>query len=246
MPRTTPKIRPIRKAELVTLNRKTFAQGVNFLCDRDPDLAQILANLGQPPMWTRKPGFPTLIRIILEQQVSLASGKAAYDRLLETASPLTPARFIELDYATLKAIGFSRQKTAYGRNLARLIVDGRLNLTRLGTMDDSDVRTRLVEVKGIGPWTANIYLLTALRRPDIWPCGDLALAVAVQELKQLESRPTPDTLEALSKGWMPWRGVAARLLWYYYLNNRLCNSSPQSRRGRGETILLPGGEKAAR
>jgi len=169
-------------------------------------------------MWTRKPGFSTLLRIILEQQVSLASGKATYDRLVETASPLTPARFIELDDATLKIIGFSRQKTAYGRNLARLIVDGRLNLAGLGKMDDSDVRSRLVEVKGIGPWTANVYLLTALRRPDIWPCEDLALAVAVQHVKGLRARPTSKELERLSQPWKPWRSVAARLFWHHYLS----------------------------
>jgi DNA-3-methyladenine glycosylase II len=172
-------------------------------------------------MWTREPGFPTLIHIILEQQVSLASAKAAYDRLLEAVSPLTPAGFLELDDATLKTIGFSRQKTAYGRNLARIIVDGRLNLAMLCTMDDTAVRAKLIEIKGIGPWTANIYLLMALRRPDIWPCEDLALAVAAQDVKRLESRPTPDELDVLSTNWKPWRAVAARLLWHYYLSNRV-------------------------
>ena len=192
--------------------------GLRFLCDRDPDLAQILAKLGQPPMWVREPGFPALIHIILEQQVSLASAKAAFDRLLETVSQLTPARFLKLDDATLKTVGFSRQKTAYGRNLARTIVSRRLNLAKLGTMDDSAVRSELIKIKGIGPWTANIYLLTALRRPDIWPSEDLALAVAAQGVKRLESRPTPDELDVLSTGWKPWRAVAARLLWHYYLS----------------------------
>ena len=206
MARRTSRSQPIRKSKPVILTRKTFAQGVRLLCDRDPDLAQIRAKLGQPPMWTRKPGFSTLLRIILEQQVSLASGKATYDRL------------VELDDATLKIIGFSRQKTAYGRNLARLIVDGRLNLAGLGKMDDSDVRSRLVEVKGIGPWTANVYLLTALRRPDIWPCEDLALAVAVQHVKGLRARPTSKELERLSQPWKPWRSVAARLFWHHYLS----------------------------
>ena len=216
-----PEIEAIQKSEPVPLDQETFVHGLHFLRDRDPDLAQILEKLGQPPMWTREPGFPTLIRIILEQQVSLASAKAAYDRLLRAVSPLTPARFLELDDATLKTIGFSRQKTAYGRNLARTIVSGRLNLATLGKMDDTAVRSKLIKVKGIGLWTANIYLLIALRRPDIWPREDLALAVAAQGVKRLESRPTPDELDILSTDWKPWRAVAARLLWHHYLSKRV-------------------------
>ena len=201
------------------LIKKTFSQGLKYLCDSDPDLAQILTTLGPPPMWARDPGFPTLIHIILEQQVSLASAKAAYDRLLAVISPLTPDRFLELDDVTLKAIGFSRQKAAYGRNLAIAIVDGHLNLNELDAMDDMTVRSELTKVKGIGPWTANIYHLMVLRRPDIWPKEDLALAVATQMVKRLKSRPTPDELDILSMNWKPWRAVAARLLWHYYLSN---------------------------
>ena len=203
-----------------SLTEETFRQGLHFLSDRDPDLAQILTKLGPPPMWARKPGFPTLIHIILEQQVSLASARAAYDRLLETASPLTPVRFLELDDATLKAIGFSRQKTAYGRSLAKALVNAHLNLVKLAAMDDTKVRAELIKIKGIGPWTADIYLLVALRRPDIMPSADLALATAAQKVKGLSSRPTPDELNTLSNNWKPWRAVAARLLWHYYLNGR--------------------------
>ena len=111
-----------------SLTEETFGQGLHFLSERDPDLAQILTKFGPPPMWAREPGFPALIHIILEQQVSLASARAAYDRLREAASPLTPVRFLELDDAMLKAIGFSRQKTAYGRSLAKALVDGHLDL----------------------------------------------------------------------------------------------------------------------
>ena len=146
-------------------------------------------------MWEREPGFPSLILIILEQQVSLASAKAAYGRLLETVSPLTPTRFLKLDDVKLKAVGFSRQKTSYCRNLAMAIVGRRINLDTLDSMDDTTVRAELIKVKGIGPWTANIYLLMVLRRPDIWPSEDLALAVSVQRIKRLASRPTPDELD---------------------------------------------------
>jgi DNA-3-methyladenine glycosylase II len=159
-----------------------------------------------------------LIRIILEQQVSLASAKASFDRLKATVSPLTPQGFLELSDARLKSCGFSRQKAAYGRNLATAIAEDGLELERFETMADQNVRADLVRIKGIGPWTANIYLLTVLRRPDIWPREDLALALAIQKLKRMKNRPTPQELENLSAAWKPWRAVAARLLWHYYLN----------------------------
>jgi DNA-3-methyladenine glycosylase II len=200
------------------LTGETLACGLRHLADRDPDLAQILEVLGPPPMWAREPGFPTLVHIILEQQVSLASARAAYDRLLVAATPLTPGGFLKLDDARLKAIGFSRQKTAYGRHLARAIVEGQLDLEALEAMDDAAARSALIQIKGIGPWTADIYLLMALRRPDVWPSGDLALVAAVQRIKGLASRPTPEEMDAHGEHWRPWRAVAARLLWHYYLS----------------------------
>jgi len=179
----------------------------------------MLTIIKPPTFWTRRAGFSSLIGIILEQQVSLASARASFDRLLAAVSLLTPDRFLELDEARLKSCGFSRQKIDYGRNLASAIVGGHLNLSALGTMDDQTARSELVKVKGIGPWTANIYLMTVLRRPDIWPAEDLALAVAAQKLKRLKARPTPQELDTLSTVWKPWRAVAARLLWHYYLND---------------------------
>jgi DNA-3-methyladenine glycosylase II len=205
---------------LPQLNSQSLRRGLACLAAADPDLARVLGALGPPPLWARRPGFPTLIHIILEQQVSLASAKAAMDRLRAAVSPLTPRRFLTLDDATLKAIGFSRQKTAYGRYLAQAVLEGVLDLQALGGLDDALVRTELCKLKGIGVWTADIYLLMALRRPDTWPRGDLALAVAVQEVKRLPARPAPDELEALSLGWQPWRAVAARLLWHHYLSSR--------------------------
>jgi len=203
------------------LTPKTFSQAINHLCDSDPDLAPILTTLGPPPFRTRKAGFASLMHIILEQQVSLASAKASFDRLRQAVSPLTPERFLKLSDARLKACGFSRQKTAYGRNLAKAIVGGHLKLSALETMDDQSVRSELLKIKGIGPWTANIYLLTVLRRPDIWPGQDLALAVAAKKIKRLKTRPTPKELESLSMVWKPWRAVAARLLWHCYIETIL-------------------------
>jgi len=200
------------------LSDEALARGVRLLSRRDADLRQIVRRFGAPPMWEREAGFSTLLHIILEQQVSLASAKAAHTKLLELVSPLTPQAFLRLDDATLKSVGFSRQKTAYGRNLARSIAEGELDLNALASMDDAAVRSELVKIKGIGRWTTDIYLLMVLRRPDIWPTGDLALATAAQKLKRLKTRPTTADLEAMSARWRPWRAVAARILWHYYLS----------------------------
>jgi DNA-3-methyladenine glycosylase II len=193
---------------------------LRYLAARDEDLARILAEFGAPPEWFRAPGFPTLIHIILEQQVSLASANAAFTRLLALASPLTPARFLELNDAELKGAGFSRQKTTYGRHLAQSILNGELNLEAFVEMEDAEVKAELLKVKGIGAWTADIYLLRALRRPDAWPAGDLALMIAAQEVKRLVSRPTPSELETLAEPWRPHRAAAARLLWHHYLRRQ--------------------------
>lgn len=201
-----------------SLSNDTLARGVRLLSRRDPDLRQVAKRFGLPPLWAREPGFSTLLHIILEQQVSLASARAAHNKLLEVASPLTPLRFLDLDDATLKAVGFSRQKAGYGRNLALSIVEGRLDLQAFHSMEDEAVRATLLNIKGIGNWSADIYLLMVLLRPDIWPVGDLALAVAAQKLKRLESRPTPRELHLMGNRWKPWRAVAARLLWHYYLS----------------------------
>lgn len=212
---------PPRAKPSAVLTEKTFKHALRTLCARDPDLAHIMKNLGPPPMWAREPGFPTLILFILEQQVSLSSARAAYNRLLAAVSPLTPERFLTLEDALLKTIGFSRQKMSYGRNLAEAIAEGRLDLDALESMDNRAVRSELMKIKGIGPWTADVYLLMALLRPDIWPKGDLALVVAVQKLKGLDSRPKPDEFEDIGIPWQPFRAVAARLLWHYYLNQHL-------------------------
>jgi len=200
------------------LNDDALTRAVRLLARRDPDLRGVVKKFGPPPMWARESGFSTLLHIILEQQVSLASARAAHTKLLEIASPLTPALFLELDDATLKAVGFSRQKALYGRELARSIVEGLLDLDALSLMDDAAVRSELIKIKGIGRWTADIYLLMVLRRPDIWPAGDLALAVAAQKVKRLVSRPTQEDLDLMSNAWKPWRAVAARILWHYYLS----------------------------
>jgi DNA-3-methyladenine glycosylase II len=209
----------------VVLSEEFFVQAVAELVQRDADLAAVVEKYGRPPLWVRDPGFPTLVYIILEQQVSLASARAAYQRLVATTNPLTPARFLRLTDAELKQIGFSRQKTLYTRLLADALARGHFDLRHLHDLHDEAARKMLIALKGIGLWTADIYLLSALRRPDIWPTGDLALATAVQEVKRLRRRPSPEKLEKMSKPWRPWRAVAARLFWHAYLSKRGHNST---------------------
>jgi DNA-3-methyladenine glycosylase II len=157
---------------------------------------------------------------VLEQQVSLASAQAAFDRLVRAADPLTPARFLELSDAELLAIGFSRQKARYGRELASAVEGGRLDLDGLASLDDEGVRVALEAIPGIGPWTSTIYLLMVLGRPDVWPVGDIALQQAVAEVVGLDHRPPPDEMARIGEPWRPWRSVAARLLWHDYLGRR--------------------------
>lgn len=212
-----------RKSKI--LHERALLRATRHLAAQDPHLRAIVEQFGPPPLWAREPGFHTLIQIILEQQVSLASALAAYNRLVAATNPLTPEHFLKLDDAALKTIGFSRQKTIYGRELARAIVQGQLDMEGLNDLSDEVARAELVKIKGIGRWTADIYLLMALRRADIFPGGDLALAVAVQKVHGLAARPTTDELDALSTRWQPWRAVAARLLWHYYLSRRKIGSS---------------------
>ena len=203
-----------------TLTEDNFAEGLNFLVSRDPDLAEILQTLGTPPFWVREPGFSTLIQIILEQQVSLASAKAVYTRLQAAISPITPELFLQLDDVQIKQIGFSRQKTSYARTLAQSIIAGQLDLSSLSTMDDEEVRSILKKLKGIGDWTVDIYLMMALRRSDSLPSCDLGLILAIQKVKRLEHRPSAAEIELIAEIWRPWRAVATRLLWHYYLSER--------------------------
>lgn len=205
---------------MVSLDEVALQDAANELASRDTRLARIIDMYGPPPLWAREPGFSTLLHIILEQQVSLASAKAAYDKVLLLASPLTPERFLTLDDAALKGVGFSRQKARYGRELAEAVASGRLDLDHLQVLDDDAVRGELMAVKGIGRWTADIYLLMALRRPDVWPRGDLALATAARRALSLPAVPGYGELEELADAWRPWRAVAARLLWHSYLSEK--------------------------
>lgn len=198
------------------LNVTSITQAVAELTQRDRDLASIVEKWGHPPNWERETGFVGLVRTIIGQQLSIASAKAIFTRLSQLV-PLTPANFLQLDDAQLQAAGLSQRKILYCRELARAIATNVIDLDKLALMDDANVRSQLRQIKGIGDWTVDIYLLMCLQRPDAFPSGDLALAIAYQKLKRLPKRPTPVELEAIAEKWKPWRAVAARILWHYYL-----------------------------
>jgi DNA-3-methyladenine glycosylase II len=200
------------------LTNEGLVKAAENLAGTDPHLASIYKRFGPPPMWARRPGFPTLLRIVLEQQVSLVSARAMFARLKLNIEPFTAARFIQFGEANLRALGVTRQKAHYCVQVAEAFTNGELK--SINKMPDEDARAALVQIKGVGPWTANIYLLMALRRPDIWPDGDIALASAVASLHQMQTRPSFVELASIADRWRPYRSVAARMLWQYYLAER--------------------------
>jgi DNA-3-methyladenine glycosylase II len=200
------------------LTDRGLAHGARAIARIDRDLAAILERHGTPPRWGRDPGFATLVQIILEQQVSLASGRAAFARVLAVAGKMTPSHVARLSEQQLRGAGLTRQKAAYVRGLARSIVSGEFDIDAVARMDDDAAHAELIKLKGIGPWSADIYLLMALGRRDIWPRHDLALASAMREVKRLRSLPTPERQLEIAEAWRPWRAVAARLMWHHYLS----------------------------
>ncbi len=203
-----------------TLTTKTLAQAARELAARDETLAGILMTYGAPPMWRRATGFPTLVHIILEQQVSLKSAKAMLLRLQSAIDPFTPEQFVQLGDAYLRRLGVTRQKSSYLLHLSESIMNGQFSFRRLAALDNHEAQLYLTQIKGVGSWSADVYLLMAMRRADIWPAGDLALAVAAKELLGLEKRPTPEELEQIAEKWRPYRAVAARMLWQHYLGRK--------------------------
>jgi DNA-3-methyladenine glycosylase II len=186
------------------------------LARRDPDIAAALKLIGPPPPRDRPPGFPSLLRAIVAQQISAAAAASLWAKLAAAVDPIAPETILPLTPESLRALGFSRQKALYAQGLARDILDRRLDLDLLVTLDDEAAVAHLVQVKGIGRWSAEVYLLFALGRTDIFPAGDLALAVAMQRLKRLRRRPDPKRLLKLVEPWRPYRGAAAHFLWHYY------------------------------
>jgi DNA-3-methyladenine glycosylase II len=190
---------------------------------RDPIFVECL-RVGGPLTreFSRPGGFVGLLRIVFEQQLSTRVALALWEKLRLRLDPITPAGLLALDDVTLRECGFSRQKIGYARGLAEAVATGHLDFDVLHTLADDQAVTALTALKGIGRWTAEIYLMAALGRPDVWPAGDLAIQIGVQRLKGLETRPSPRELIALAEPWRPHRSLAARLVWHHYvaLQNR--------------------------
>jgi DNA-3-methyladenine glycosylase II len=203
-----------------SLTRALLGEGARHLAARDKDLARVHARLGDPPIWGRRPGFPALVKIILEQQVSLRSAAAMYRRIDQHVGGMSAERVARIGITGLRQLGVTRQKAAYCHGLACRVVDGTLDLAAVARASDEDGRRMLLDVPGLGPWSVDIYFLMALRRPDVWPRGDLALASALRDVKGLRAIPSHEEQLKLSHAWAPWRSVAARILWAHYLAKR--------------------------
>ena len=204
--------------ESVTLTNEGLAAAARLLASRDRHLASIYRSHGVPPMWARRPGFQTLLRIVLEQQVSLVSARSMFERLSSNIDPFTPAGFIEFGEQNLRLLGVTRQKAHYCVQVAHAFTNG--HLKTIARLSDEEAHAALLRIKGVGPWTANIYLLMALRRPDIWPDGDVALATAAGKIRKMRTRPSFAELARIAERWRPYRSVAARMLWQFYLAER--------------------------
>jgi DNA-3-methyladenine glycosylase II len=211
-----------------TVDDALFLRTVQTLTAADPRLAEVVAQHGVPPLWLRPAGFPSLVLFILEQQVSLASAAAAYRKVVARTGAMTPAAVLATTPEELRLEGVSRQKDRYLRALATAVETGALDLPGLAALDDEEVRRTLMTLPGVGVWTADVYLLACLGRPDLWPVGDRALQVAAAEAMGLPEVPDRDELGAIGEQWRPHRSTAARLLWHGYLVRRNRVETPNS------------------
>jgi len=209
----------------LTFDGQNFQSICDKLAKKDKHLHFIIKQFGYPPVWMRKASFQTLIHIILEQQVSLASARAALNKLKERVGTITPKKLLALSDEELKACYFSRQKTVYARCLGNAIVSKQIILKTFPDLDDAEIRQQLKTVKGIGDWTVDVYLLFALQRTDIFPLGDLAMVNALKEIKQLPKETKQEQLLKLAERWKPYRSIATMLFWHYYIQKRGINFS---------------------
>ena len=201
-------------------------RGIAALGDVEPVFADVFAQTGRPPLRRRQGGFEGLLSIVVAQQVSRASADAIWSRVVENLAPITAERFADLGEDDLRGVGLSGPKIRTTFSVTDAVMRGALDFASLGGLEDEDVMARLTAIKGIGPWTAEIYLLACLGRADSWPAGDLAIQVAVGEAFGLDGRPDAKSLRRFSEPWAPWRGVAARLLWAYYALKRSRDVAP--------------------
>lgn len=203
-----------------TFDESNFNAICNVLAENDPDLSLILNTHGYPPFWSRAASFETLVHIILEQQVSLASAKAALKKLQEKIGCISANNLAILSNEELKACYFSRQKIVYVKDLAEAVLKNELNLQALTLLDNDLVRLNLTQIKGIGNWSADVYLMMVLHRCDLFPIGDIALLTSVKETKKRPKETSKDEIAFIANKWKPYRTIAAFILWHSYLCRR--------------------------
>jgi DNA-3-methyladenine glycosylase II len=199
-------------------NQSNYHSICDELAASDSALSTIIKAHGYPPLWSRPNTFETLVHIILEQQVSLASALSALNKLKEKVQELTPARVLLLTDEEFRACYCSRQKTAYIKYLAEALLSGQINLAELEHLPDDNIRAQLITLKGIGNWTIDVYLMFVLQRADIFPIGDLAAVNALKRIKGLLGSATKEEVMAIAGNWKPYRTVATMLLWHFYLS----------------------------
>jgi DNA-3-methyladenine glycosylase II len=204
----------------LVFNETSFTGICRKLAKKDADLANIIKQYGIPPMWTRPATFQTLILTILEQQVSLASAYAAFKKLKEKIGFVTPAKILALTDEELRACYFSRQKIIYARELAKAIQSKKIRLKKLGLLHDEHIRAEMIQLKGIGHWTIDVYLMHALQRTDLFPLGDIALVNSLKEVKQLPKDISKEEMLKIAEPWRPYRTIAAMILWHAYIQKR--------------------------
>lgn len=203
-----------------TFSADNFQTYCNKLSKKDLHLKSIIKQHGHPPMWTRKQGFETLILTILEQQVSLAAAFAAYKKLKTKIGTVTPAKILSISNEELRECYFTRQKQVYAKELATAFVTRKLPWKQFPEMKDEEVRAHLTAIKGIGNWTADVYLMHALQRTDLFPLGDIALVNSLKETKQLHPQISKEEMLAIAEPWRPYRTIAAMILWHAYIIKR--------------------------
>lgn len=204
----------------LSLTRDSLSEALTILAERDTLMRSLLEQYGTPPLWQRVQKFSTLVHIVLEQKVSLASARAVMLRVQELCPDMEPAEFLQVPENALREAGISARKVSYCRSIATALHSDELNLIRLRRCTDEQVMQQLTDIRGIGPWTAGVYLLMAMRRPDAWASGDRALAVSLAECEALEQVPSYAELDRRADDWRPHRATAARLLWHAYLSRR--------------------------
>jgi DNA-3-methyladenine glycosylase II len=207
----------IRLRPFLPLAGARLHRAIDALAAADGDVARALTRIGYPEPRQREPGFATLVRIVVAQQVSVASAAAIWRKLeLALGGEVAAERFLLLGDAELRAAGFSGRKAEYARGLATAVLTGELDLPALLELEEEEAIARLTRLRGFGRWSAEIYLLFALGREDVFPADDLAVQIAFQRLKRLEARPTGQLLRTLAEPWRPFRGAGAVFLWHFY------------------------------